>query len=197
MVLKKISSCLKLVKLRSSAEERAVFMEAESFWQLIHLTAQQASRNGSAVLDQLNQDLHKLKTIQINQFFNRYNFCVYQAYQWKIYCAATIIHQTCNAELFLNFLDRCILKGKFFYHNLLTEPDFLAIHTDFPGNYDGRRINSLAAEIGHDPLENQKFHHFSYQPTLQGEMIPQKDWPHHFPELIRKFGLPENASISA
>ncbi|UOO87778.1 DUF4240 domain-containing protein [Vitreoscilla massiliensis] len=101
-------------------------MQTTTFWQLIDQSRQYAQTHNQTHAEALSPLLSALDVADIIDFENHFTHYFHQAYDWKLWAAAYIIHGGCSDDGFMDFRAWLIGQGEQVYVDVLANPDILA-----------------------------------------------------------------------
>ncbi len=100
-------------------------MSDELFWKLINLTYNKSKGDFETQQQVLNQELSKLRPIEIIHFDNKFRKLRGDAYTWNLWAAIFIINGGCSDDSFMDFRGWVIAQGKEFYYRTVSDPGSL------------------------------------------------------------------------
>ena len=101
-------------------------MQTAQFWQLIDQSRQQATAQNQTHAEALSEILNPLSVAEIIAFEHLFTRYFHEAYDWKLWAAAYLIHGGCSDDGFMDFRAWLIAQGETTYQKVLAHPDLLA-----------------------------------------------------------------------
>ena len=168
-------------------------MHTTSFWQLIDQSRQYAQTHNQTHAEALTALLAARDVADIIDFENHFTHFFHQAYDWKLWAAAYIIHGGCSDDGFMDFRAWLIGQGEAIYTNVLANPDILAeMIEDEDDLYalESQDIWSVAVNVYHDKTGSDDIPPasevtFPNEPT--GNAWEEEDLAELLPQLYQKF----------
>ena len=168
-------------------------MHTTSFWQLIDQSRQYAQTHNQTHAEALTALLAARDVADIIDFENHFTHFFHQAYDWKLWAAAYIIHGGCSDDGFMDFRAWLIGQGEAIYTGVLANPDILAEMVEDEDDLyvlESQDIWSVAVNVYHDktgsddiPTTNDAT--FPSEPT--GDAWEEEDLAELLPHLYQKF----------
>ena len=100
-------------------------MSDDQFWNLIHVSYEKANGDYEVQQRMLNNELRKIKAVDILLFDNKFRQLRGEAYTWDLWGAIYIIHGGCGDDSFIDFRGWLISQGKDFYYKTIAKPETL------------------------------------------------------------------------
>ena len=168
-------------------------MQTAQFWQLIDQSRQQASAENQTHAEALSEVLHPLSVTEIIAFEHLFTRFFHEAYDWKLWAAAYLIHGGCSDDGFMDFRAWLIAQGETTYQNVLANPDLLAEMVEDEDDLyvlESQDIWSVAVYVyqdktGSDDMPNDDETEFPTEP--KGKTWEEEDLAELLPSLYQKF----------
>ena len=168
-------------------------MQTVQFWQLIDQSRQQATAQNQTHAQALSEILNPLSVAEIIAFEHLFTRYFHEAYDWKLWAAAYLIHGGCSDDGFMDFRAWLIAQGETTYQNVLAHPDVLAeMIEDEDDLYvlESQDIWSVAVNVyqdktGSDNMPNDDEAVFPTKP--KGQTWEEEDLAELLPNLYQKF----------
>lgn len=168
-------------------------MHKTQFWQLIDQSRLQATQLNQTHAQALTDLMHALPVSDVVDFENLFTHYFHQAYDWKLWGAAYLIHGGCSDDGFMDFRAWLIGQGEAMYKAVLGNPDVLAQSIDDEDDLfvlESQDIWSVASAVyqertGKDSMGTDSNAEFPSEP--KGQPWQEDDLVRLLPNLAAKF----------
>ena len=168
-------------------------MQTTQFWQLIDQSRLQAAAQNQTHAETLSEFLNPLSPAELIAFEHTFTRYFHEAYDWKLWAAAYLIHGGCSDDGFMDFRAWLIGQGETTYQNFLGYPDMLAEMVEDEDDLyelESQDIWSVAVNVyqdktGSDDMPTDANTEFPTEP--KGKAWEEEDLAELLPNLYQKF----------
>jgi hypothetical protein len=161
-------------------------MNESSFWQLIETTRTLSQGVGRHQAELLIQNLEEMATNEIIEFDEIFRKLFYQAWDWRLWGAASLVKCYCSEDSFKDFIAWLIGQGQKVFQSAIENPDSLfVIIKDINGIDIGSEELLYVAEYAYEHKTGDliPIQPLSGRVTVKGDKKTIEEWIEDYPYL--------------